>query len=390
MRAKYERRYIRYSFYIFLLVTAVLIVYKTVDNIIGIIDSIKSLIDYTWRLLLPFVIGFAAAYLFNPYVMWLERNLFKGHISNRIKRMKTRRLISILLVYVIVLGLITLCVIYIAPKVVKSVSDVVNNIPEYYKRMDTFISDISEKYDLLTVYDVSQYAERYMTVFIEKYNLQNIDIALSSVMKGIVNITTVFLRYILGLIISFYILMEKEEFKVQFRKFFCAILKVETVESLEGFIIKVNQIFSKFIIGKAIDSAIIGVLCFIGLMILDIKYALLISVIIGITNMIPYFGPIIGGIPAVLITLFDSPVKALWVAVFILILQQFDGMVLGPKILGDSIGLSPFWIIFAIIIGGGFFGVAGMFLGVPVVAVIKLLLVNFIEKRIRIKENEGI
>jgi predicted PurR-regulated permease PerM len=368
----------------------VLIVYKTVDNIIGIIDSIKSLIDYTWRLLLPFVIGFAAAYLFNPYVMWLERNLFKGHISNRIKRMKTRRLISILLVYVIVLGLITLCVIYIAPKVVKSVSDVVNNIPEYYKRMDTFISDISEKYDLLTVYDVSQYAERYMTVFIEKYNLQNIDIALSSVMKGIVNITTVFLRYILGLIISFYILMEKEEFKAQFRKFFCAILKVETVESLEGFIIKVNQIFSKFIIGKAIDSAIIGVLCFIGLMILDIKYALLISVIIGITNMIPYFGPIIGGIPAVLITLFDSPVKALWVAVFILILQQFDGMVLGPKILGDSIGLSPFWIIFAIIIGGGFFGVAGMFLGVPVVAVIKLLLVNFIEKRIRIKENEGI
>lgn len=388
MKIKYDKRYFTYSFYIFLLVTALMFVYKTLDNIGGIIASIGTLLDSTFKLLTPFIIGFVVAYLLNPYVMWIETYIFGNKRS--VFKSKQRRLLSILLVYFMVIGLITLAIIYIAPKVVNSIGDLINRIPEYFVQAEVFITEFLQKHELDKLYNISAYIEKYIISFMNRYDLQNIDVAISSLLKGVMNITTIFLHYILGFIIGFYLLMEKEGFIADLKRFLRALLKDETVEAWGEFAAQVNDIFSRFIIGKAIDSAIIGGLCFIGLMILNIKYALLISVIIGVTNMIPYFGPIIGGVPAVLITLFDDPVKALWLAVFILVLQQFDGMVLGPKILGNSIGLSPFWIIFAIIIGGGFFGIAGMFLGVPTIAVIRLLLLQFVDKRIQQKETTEI
>ena len=142
------------------------------------------------------------------------------------------------------------------------------------------------------------------------------------------------------------------------------------------------QLFSSFIIGKAIDSLIIGLLCFVIMSLCQLPYAVLISAIVGVTNMIPYFGPFIGAVPGVLIMLLVSPIKALIFAILILVLQQFDGLILGPKILGDSTGLKPLWIIFAITIGGSIAGVLGMFLGVPVIAVLRYLLNRFLQYRL--------
>ncbi len=142
-----------------------------------------------------------------------------------------------------------------------------------------------------------------------------------------------------------------------------------------------NEMFLRFFVGKMIDSLIIGILCFIGLQLMKMPYTLLISFIIGVTNMIPYFGPFIGAIPAVAIVLLRSPIQALGLALFIFVLQQFDGIVLGPKILGDSTGLSPFWVIFSIIVFGALFGVLGMFLGVPIFAVLYTMFKHFVEKK---------
>ncbi len=145
---------------------------------------------------------------------------------------------------------------------------------------------------------------------------------------------------------------------------------------------EVDEIFSKYIIGKMIDSLIVGIICFMGLWFLKAPYALLMAIIVGVTNMIPYFGPFIGAVPAVIITLFTSPITALWVTLFIIVLQQLDGYIIGPFILGDSVGLSPFWIILAILIGGGLFGILGMLICVPVMAVVRNMFSRYINRRL--------
>lgn len=385
MRIQYEGKYFKYSLYTFFVIAASIIFYKTLDNFTQIYAFLLSI----FYLLMPFIIGFVIAYLFNPPMTWLEGHVLK-YIKRKARHSKRRRFLSILLVYIIFFGLATWVGTSVVPKVISSTSDLINRIPEYSIKLGNFFAQFSDQYPFIT----SKWAMEFFNnnihnnidKFLSRYDYQNIEVFISGIMKGVVNLTTLLLDFILGCIIGFYFLMEKELIGEGLKRFLRALLKDRTVRVLIDFGKEVDHIFSKFIIGKAIDSIIIGILCFIGLLILNIKYASIISLIIGITNMIPYFGPFIGAVPAIIITLFDSPVKAIWVGIFIFILQQFDGMVLGPKILGDSIGLSPVWIIFAIIIGGGFFGVIGMFLGVPMIAVVRLVLVRFIDKKIKEKE----
>ena len=196
------------------------------------------------------------------------------------------------------------------------------------------------------------------------------------------------MKFTFGFIVSVYLLKDKETLILNIKKLIYAVLEKEKADSFLKFSNEVNFIFSGFVIGKFIDSLIIGIMCFVGLSMLKIPYALLISLIVGITNMIPYFGPFIGMIPAFFITLFYSPIKALWVLFFIFLLQQFDGFYLGPKILGSSVGLSPLLIILAILIGGGAFGVLGMFLAVPTTAVVILLAERLINRKLKEKDIE--
>ena len=202
---------------------------------------------------------------------------------------------------------------------------------------------------------------------------------------GVVKTAYFIWDFFIGLIVAIYVLASREKFAAQTKKAMFAIFKTKHADRIIEVTRTANYVFSGFINGKILDSAIIGVLCFIGVTILKMPYPVLLAVIVGVTNVIPVFGPYIGAIPCILIVFMTNPLKALYLAIFIIALQTFDGNILGPKILGDSTGLSPFWVVFAIVLGGGLFGVTGMIIGVPTFAVIYFLIEEWISQRLTAK-----
>lgn len=346
------------------------------------INNIEFLAAGSWfliKILNPFFWAFGIAYILNPLMVHIE------------KRFKLKRALSILIVYMIVIGLITLTVTIVSPTIASNVGELVSNMPNYARQTEGWFNTNIGKFNLVNNTDILNWINNFLTTSLDKLT-EILNTGVNAILTKAISFTSSFLKMIFGFIISIYILKDKEVFKKSIKKFLYAIFNEESVNNFLVFGNEVNELFSQYIIGKFIDSSIIGFICAIGLIILQIPYALLISFIVGITNMIPYFGPFIGMIPAVIITLFYSPIKALWVLLFIFILQQFDGWFLGPKILGDKVGVSPFWIILAITIGGATFGVLGMFLGVPIIAIIKTSLQRFVSKRLKnknIKEFEN-
>ncbi len=227
--------------------------------------------------------------------------------------------------------------------------------------------------------EIFGYIEGFIRGFIEQFPKY-----VKKILSSTLNIATILLNVVLGIVISIYILFDKEIIGERSRKIVYAILPKKASENLIQFCKESNYTFEKFFVGKIIDSTIIGIIFFVGATLLKAPFAMLLSIIIGVTNMIPFFGPFIGAVPVIFITLmFDitNPLKSVWIGIFILLLQQFDGNILGPKILGDSIGIKPIGIIFSIIVGGAIFGPPGMFFGVPIFAVIFSAFNNFIDKR---------
>ncbi|MGL5439759.1 MAG: AI-2E family transporter, partial [Filifactoraceae bacterium] len=206
---------------------------------------------------------------------------------------------------------------------------------------------------------------------------------LQGLVGTVVSFTSGIAKLLLGIIISVYMLYDKEKFIKSIKKFVIGICGPLKSVKIFSFGSEVNEIFYNFFVGKAIDSLIIGILCFIGLSIIKAPYTIFMSLIVGFFNMIPYFGPFIGAVPAIIFTLLTDPVKAIWVTLFIFILQQFDGIILGPKILGNKVGIAPFYIILAIILGGGYFGMLGMLFAVPIFKIIDINLNRSLEKRIK-------
>lgn len=229
------------------------------------------------------------------------------------------------------------------------------------------------------ILSISSYVDTFLKEFLEQFPTY-----LKRIVSSTINIASILLNVILGIVISIYILFDKEEIGERSKKIIYAIFPKKASFNIINFCKESNNTFEKFFVGKIIDSTIIGIIFFIGASLLKAPFAILLSIIIGVTNIIPFFGPFIGAIPVLFITLlFDisDPLKTVWIAIFIILLQQFDGNILGPKILGDSIGIKPIGIIFAIIIGKALFGIAGMFFGVPVFAVIFSTFNSLIDKR---------
>ena len=216
--------------------------------------------------------------------------------------------------------------------------------------------------------------------------LTKVNEVMSNLTVGIINFVSEILNFLIGLIVSVYILFSKETFSAQSKKIVYAVFRTDHANMILHLTKKSNEIFGGFIIGKIIDSMIIGVLCFFGLTILKIPYILLISVIVGVTNVIPFFGPFLGAIPSFFLILLVDPIQSLYFLLFVLALQQLDGNVIGPKILGESTGLSSLWVIIAILVGGSFFGVAGMFFGVPVCACLYSLVAFLVDRRLAEKD----
>lgn len=330
-------------------------------------------------ILAPFIYGIIIAYILNYFLKLIEKNIFEK--INFFKNKKTiKRSLSIASTYILLFGIIGLLISYIIPEIASNIQNVILYFKDFDVNTITKLLDkVPESSQILS--EINLFINKFLIGIINKIKyLPNI---ISTIISSTVGIASSIFNIALGFVISVHILFDKENIANFFKKMIYSFVKEENANSLIEFLKTSNKTFENFFAGKLIDSTIIGIIFFAGAYVISVPYAFLLSFIIGITNMIPYFGPFIGGIPVVIITFLSSistPSKALWIAIFIIALQQFDGIILGPKILGNSIGLKPLGIIFSIMIGGAIWGAPGMFFGVPIFAIILSLCTNYIDK----------
>ena len=358
-----------------IVVIAGILLYITLSEFNAVISAVRGL----FAVLSPFIIGIAIAYLLNMPMQFFEKKVFK--------HFRRKHLLSILVTYVLALFFAGMFIGMIIPQLIDSISALVGNLQDYFNNINRLITWLGE-----TMHLDQETTDILMVSYQDLLNqvLTNIRSILPQIFSMTVRIGTGIVSLFTALIASVYMLAGKQKLLLQYRRGLYAILPKSHADNLMRIGRLSDGIFSGFISGKIIDSAIIGVICFVFMSAMNLSpvkmpYALLISVIIGITNIIPFFGPFIGAIPSALILLMINPWSALWFVIFIIILQQFDGNYLGPKILGDSTGLPAIWVLAAIIAGGGLFGFIGMLLGVPTTAVLYALAGEFIENRLKKK-----
>lgn len=345
---------------------------------------IKQMLSNWFSIMLPFVVGFVIAFLVAPIMNWIEDRLLKDTKLST----KGKRRISATVAMLVAIGVITLSIWIILPQLISSISQLLTQLPGYVAAAEIYLNDLILTSNIRPeITDVLVGSGEDILSFIN-------DLAREYLPRIITyswQFASLIFRLFLGLIIAFYILLERERFGLQFKKVSYAFLHKQDADRLMKLTEISGKTFNSYLVGKTIDSIIIGILCFIGMNVFNWPYALLISVIIGFTNMIPVFGPFIGAVPAIFILFIVNPMYTLWFALFILVLQQLDGNIIGPLILGDSMGLPSLWIMFAIIVGGGFFGIIGMFIGVPVFAIVyfivrEIIAFRLIEKDVKIEK----
>jgi len=391
MKIKLDRRLLKYAFHAFLVISMAIVVYQVLENMGYFTEQLMVLWKWVRRILSPFIIGIFVAYILNPGVRRFEDSVY-GRIRFLKDNIRIKRMLSISSMFLIVILFFVMIFVVVTPRVITSISDIIRNFPEYMDNTIAFVENIEVN---LRAQNLEAFFQEFLIIeeienWLEngfQYVRESLDEIIDMVFFQITNITSGILNFLIGMIMAFYLLYDKNIIKKNINKILYTLFSKETVFKINDFGRDADDLFGRYIVGRSVDSFIIGVIAFIGLSILGIPYRLLFSIIIGVTNMIPYFGPYLGGIPVIIVTMFSSLNEALWVALFILALQQFDGLVLGPKILGDSVGIRPIWIILSIYVGGRIFGILGMFLGVPVFAVIVMFLERLIARRL---EKRGI
>ncbi|MCD7826298.1 MAG: AI-2E family transporter [Clostridiaceae bacterium] len=333
--------------------------------------------------LTPFLIGVLIAYFLSPLTSLIEKGIQKTIAKG--KKRKLVFILSMIFSYVIVLGFITIAFVFIIPQMGQSIQELTNRIPEVYKNIAEALTEFQYKHPELDVNMLNESLKDIVPNLV-KTGTNLVGILLPYVYSLSISIVKFAINILLGIIISVYMIYSQKKFRYQAKRVVYAVFSEEKGDAICQTVRECNDIFGAFLISKAIDSLIIGCLCCIVMNIIGLPYAVLLSVIVGITNMIPYFGPFIGAVPGVVIYLCTDWESAIIFAVMILVLQQFDGLILGPRLLGQSTGLSPIWVIFAITVGGAYFGVIGMFIGVPIVAVLAFLLDKLISGKLRGKK----
>lgn len=326
-------------------------------------------------ILQPITIGVVLAYLLNPVMTFVEHwcnKFFQPRMKNKRRAEKLSRAIGIVGALVFLIGIIVLLLAAIIPSVVNSIQSVVTNFQSEANQLMEWVDDFMKgDSEIATmVSNAMESASEAIQKFLKNDIMTTAQTYITSITSGVYYGVKFFINILVGLIVSVYVLASKEKFAGQAKKILYATFKPVRANVILETIRKSNEIFGGFISGKILDSAIIGVLAYIVLSIMKMPDTILVAVIIGVTNVIPFFGPFIGAVPSFLIIVLQNPVQGLYFLIFVFILQQIDGNIIGPKILGDSTGLSSFWVVFAIMIFGGLWGFVGMLLGVPIMAVI--------------------
>ena len=380
-----DNNYLKISLYAIFVAVITILFYRFSSNSDNIAPSIMAFLRSVTQILMPILYGLLIAYLLNPIMIFFEKYYIKWLKPKTDKQKKSIRTLSIISVYVAIIGLLIIMVRYLVPQIGENIRQIIDVAPTYIDKVENSLASLETTINdsvanLPITFDTSQIFDMLSPEKLLDFSfLNNI---FQGVMSSALTITSSLYNWIMGLVIAFYTLTQKEDFARGMKRLTYALIKKERADRVISIFSEGHEIFIQFFVGKFIDSFIIGIICFIGLTILKNPYAILLAFIVGVFNMIPYFGPILGAIPAVIITLFTGFMPAVFVAIFIFLLQQFDGIVLGPKILGNSIGLSPFWIVSGIIVGGALWGPLGMFFASPIIAVILKNIERWVQKRL--------
>ncbi|MGL6173027.1 MAG: AI-2E family transporter [Cellulosilyticaceae bacterium] len=364
-----------------ILTTYAILLYLAIINIQSLFGISKEWLG----LLTPFIFGFVIAYLLNgPYEFY--RNKILGGLPQKGSWQKLRNPLALIFSYISLIFIIIVIFSILIPQLAHSIDTLVKDIPKHYNSLKEFTENLVKEYNLSTyLWDQVESFWNNFSQFIIDF-LYN---AIPKITDLLMGITSSVSNVFIGLIVSIYLLGNKEKLLLQLKKLIVAFLPQNIVKRVLYVSDLTNRTFTGFIQGQITDAFILGTLCFIGMSIFRFPYALLVSVIIGLTNMIPIVGPIFGCIPTTFIVLMASPtepMRALWFIVLIIVLQQIDGNIIYPRVVGGSIGLSGLWVLFAIFVGGGKFGLLGMVLGVPAFAVIYALLRESVNHRISQKK----
>lgn len=376
MKFKINNKYFRWGLTAFLAIAAAIVFYYFVFHS----SNIKSGIKTITNILMPVVVGMVIAYLLTPVLNFVEQKILfplckKLKLKDGKKKKSVVRCISILITVFLFVGLIYFLLHMLISQIVPSVQNIVTNFDSYTTSITKWLNQALEdnpeagEYVIKTVTKYSAELEDWFTDILPNTAAGLI----KTVSMSAIGVFGVVWDFIIGFIISIYMMASKEKFAGQAKKIIYAVFEQDTSNILIKNLRFTHQTFIGFLGGKIVDSIIIGILCFIGTSFLKLPYAALVSVIIGVTNIIPFFGPFLGAVPCTLLIFVVNPLRplnCLYFVLFILILQQVDGNIIGPKILGNSTGLTGFWVIFAITLFGGLFGVFGMIIGVPILAVI--------------------
>ena len=373
MKIDWNRKYTTVAVYSFIVIACSIVFYLISSQVKVFSSKISDFI----AILYPFIIGFAIAYLLNFILKFIENRIISEKMKG--KSPAKVRAISMIITYFVAETLCYLFVHFVWPELLESIIGLFNDIPNYVNNATVMINKLIEEFNLTPAsMEILESKWKEITDFIMNFMTDIIPVIGNTIMIVLSSLWNI----VLGVIVSIYLLKDKEKFFAISKKITYAIFNREHSYKILELTHRANKIFGKFLGGKILDSFIIAIITFVVLTIFKMPYTLLVTVIVGVTNVIPFFGPFFGAIPSVILVRFVSPIKAFWLLIIILIIQQLDGNVIGPKILGDSIGVSAFWILFALLIAGKFLGLVGMLLGVPLFAFVYSIIKDITEERL--------
>lgn len=372
----------------FAVIAAGILFYFGIDYMGKLFDGIRSFLG----ILSPFIWGLVISYLLMPSMVMYEEKLFNPlfvKLKTKYPKLKLSaklpRVLAVTLAEIVLIIIIAALVYLIVPQVYDSIATIITNSPSYFDSAYSAIDDLLRDYPAIEEYATKIFGNitEALTGWVSNTVLPGMESIVTNITTGVYYVLKTVYNVVIGIIVSVYILYNREPFRAHYKKFMYSIFSPKTAMKINSACKFADKTFMGFITGKLLDSAIIGVICYIGCVAMNMPYALLISVIVGVTNIIPFFGPFIGAIPSALLILLVDPKMCLWFIIFIIVLQQIDGNIIGPKILGTSIGINGFWVLFSIILFGGLFGFWGMLLGVPAFVIIYTAVEMLINRKLK-------
>lgn len=385
---RWDKKYLYWGVTAFCVIVASLLFYMFISNL----GWVKSALSTMVTILSPFIWGLVISYLLCPLTNIYEKSVFGpaiNVISKNVKSSGKKRAsfangLAVLLSIISLLLLLAAFIWLVVPQLYLSIESIIANSTAYVQNVYTWLDKLTLDPELEAMLGTSfGSASAFVVELVEDYIMPELDNLVSGLTSGVVYVLKGVYNILIGMIVAVYVLYNRRSFAAHMKKIVYCIFSVEAAEKLIGAVNFADRVFNGFLSGKILDSAIIGIICYVCCSLLNMPYALLVSVIVGVTNVIPFFGPFIGAIPSALIVLMESPWMCLVFVIFVILLQQFDGNFLGPKILGNSVGINGFWIMFSIIVGSGLFGFMGMLLGVPVFVLIYTFFTSVVNRKLQ-------